>query len=1151
MRAVVSACLVAAFALVVGGFFLAQGPAPRPDSPGDATVSTDANDSATEQSPDTATDTNRDVALDVELGYVHDEVLLSIEPGTSADSINKVLASCDFAATRDVSDQDLSAGYVSIELADGADVKDSVTTLKLSGLKAQPNFVYQLAENSGSANSVSAVQPASTNADGAVTPQAAVSINDPQSVQQWALDSVNAYNAWGIEKCGDKGGNRVSVAVIDTGAQINHPDLKNNVVAHYNSATKKNLGREDDVDDESGHGTHVAGIVSAEANNGQYVAGVSYNAGLVIIKASYFGEDQEGNPGHFFDTADIANAYNWLFSAHEGVAGAKSNAEFYNVRVINMSLGAKQETLTTEDEVLMSCIDSARQGSYTNGENITTRFPSILTVTAAGNNPIDGPYISNPGDFANGISVINLKKTDNWTTSNNSVARDASSNYNVDDKHVKNISAPGTSILSLSNTSNVANATGTSMAAPCVAGIAALIFSENPKLNASQVADIIEATATDIDAAGWDRETGYGEIDAYHALQVTSASLVGDDTIQRSENGSVKMLYGDGTAWGDGGSPSDWSWSVDKSNIIEMTVTDSGDNMGVSFVGKEPGTATITATLKDADGNADTGITLSKSVTVTGLDISSASVSKIDNSYTYTGKAISPTPTVVYGSTTLTKGSDYTVSYKDNVNAGTATVIIKGAGKCSGTITKTFTINPASISTATFGTVGSYPYNGNVITPKPAVSLGDFGVLSENKDFTYEYQNNKNAGNAAQIRVVGKGNFEGATEWGRCNFTISKLELQTATVTIAPQRYTGKELKPKATVIVNSITLKEGTDYDIIYRNNTNPGTATAVITAKNDGNYSGFKNAEFDIVNPITRSMITINDAPTYTGHELKPNITVRDGNKVLKEGTDYRIVNFWNNVNAGTDSARADVVGLGNYHSSGNYVRIWYAIKPVSLSGATVKIPSQTYTGSAITPNPTVTMPGHGTLTKEKDYTVQYSNNVNVGTASATVIGRGNYTGSLKQTFSIAKSGATNPDGREMYRLYNPNSGEHFYTADASERDNLKRVGWAYEGVGWTAPKTSKTPVYRLYSGTDHHYTMDASERDNLVRVGWRYEGIGWYSDDGKRVPLYRQFNPNVNPSAPRNNSGSHNYTKDLAEHNRLVAIGWKGEGVGWYGM
>jgi hypothetical protein len=136
-------------------------------------------------------------------------------------------------------------------------------------------------------------------------------------------------------------------------------------------------------------------------------------------------------------------------------------------------------------------------------------------------------------------------------------------------------------------------------------------------------------------------------------------------------------------------------------------------------------------------------------------------------------------------------------------------------------------------------------------------------------------------------------------------------------------------------------------------------------------------------------------------------------------------------------------------------------------------------------------------------------------------------------------------------MYRLYNPNSGEHFYTANARERDSVVRAGWNYEGVGWTAPVRSNTPVYRLYSGTDHHYTMSAGERDDLIKAGWSYEGIGWYSDDAKGVPLYRQFNPNVQPSAPRNNSGSHNYTTSKAENDHLVSVGWRAEGIGWYGV
>ena len=373
----------------------------------------------------------------------------------------------------------------------------------------------------------------------------------------------------------------------------------------------------------------------------------------------------------------------------------------------------------------------------------------------------------------------------------------------------------------------------------------------------------------------------------------------------------------------------------------------------------------------------------------------------------------------------------------------------------------------------------------------------------------------------------------------------TKTSIGDATVSVANQTYTGSALTPKPTVKMGSTTLKEGTDYTLSYANNTNVGTAT--ITVRGVGDYTGAITKRFTIARRSI-SGATINIAPqTYTGKALTPKPTVKMGSTTLKEGTDYTL-SYANNVSASIDGASVTVIGKGNYAGT---ITKRFTIARRPISDATVKIPSQTYTGSAITPVPTVTIPGCGTLTKGKDYTVQYSNNVSAGTASAIIIGRGNYTGSLKQSFSIVKPDETNPDGREMYRLYNPNSGEHFYTANASERDNLVRVGWVYEGVGWTAPATSKAPVYRLYSGTDHHYTTDASERDMLVRAGWKSEGVGWYSDDARGTPLYRQFNPNVNPSAPRNNSGSHNYTTSKAEHDRLVAIGWKGEGIAWYGM
>ncbi len=131
-------------------------------------------------------------------------------------------------------------------------------------------------------------------------------------------------------------------------------------------------------------------------------------------------------------------------------------------------------------------------------------------------------------------------------------------------------------------------------------------------------------------------------------------------------------------------------------------------------------------------------------------------------------------------------------------------------------------------------------------------------------------------------------------------------------------------------------------------------------------------------------------------------------------------------------------------------------------------------------------------------------------------------------------------------MYRLYNPNSGEHFYTADQSERDNLESYGWKYEGVGWYAPTSSNTPVYRLYNPNtgDHLFTTSTAERQNCLDAGWKDENIGWYSDDAKSIPVYREYNPNAA-------TGTHNYTSNKSEHDYLVSLGWADEGIGWYGI
>ena len=127
----------------------------------------------------------------------------------------------------------------------------------------------------------------------------------------------------------------------------------------------------------------------------------------------------------------------------------------------------------------------------------------------------------------------------------------------------------------------------------------------------------------------------------------------------------------------------------------------------------------------------------------------------------------------------------------------------------------------------------------------------------------------------------------------------------------------------------------------------------------------------------------------------------------------------------------------------------------------------------------------------------------------------------------------------GHNMYRLYNPYSGEHLYTGDLSEAKGLASHGWRWEGVGWVTPESGES-VFRLYNPYtgDHHYTVSAKERDALKKAGWRYEGVAWYSaQDG--VAVLREFNPYAT-------TGTHNYTTSAREDVTLGQAGWKREGV-----
>ena len=129
-------------------------------------------------------------------------------------------------------------------------------------------------------------------------------------------------------------------------------------------------------------------------------------------------------------------------------------------------------------------------------------------------------------------------------------------------------------------------------------------------------------------------------------------------------------------------------------------------------------------------------------------------------------------------------------------------------------------------------------------------------------------------------------------------------------------------------------------------------------------------------------------------------------------------------------------------------------------------------------------------------------------------------------------------------IYRLYNPNSGEHFYTSSTAERDGLAKLGWKAEGIAWYAPLKGD-PVYRLYNpnASDHHYTTSKIERENLIKIGWRDEGSGWFS--GGETPIYRLYNRHAKKA------GAHHYTLSKNEQQHLVSIGWQDELIGWYAV
>jgi len=280
------------------------------------------------------------------------------------------------------------------------------------------------------------------------------------SEYQWNLPEISTDTGWNVSK----GSADVVVAVLDTGVQSDHPDLKGRLVKGTNIVDPSSPP-EDDV----GHGTHVAGIIAAEVNNNEGVAGMTWLTKVMPVKV--------------LDSSGAGSTY----SVAQGIIWATD----HGANIINMSLGNYAEAEFLHD---------ALKYAHKHG---------VVIVAASGNDNTE-----RPGYPAAYSEVLAVSATDS------NEARAEYSNYG----DYIDVAAPGSSIPSTYPGSRYAALSGTSMASPHVAALASLVRAVNPDLSNEEVMELLRRTAKDLGAPGKDKNFGYGQIDVKTALLSASGS---------------------------------------------------------------------------------------------------------------------------------------------------------------------------------------------------------------------------------------------------------------------------------------------------------------------------------------------------------------------------------------------------------------------------------------------------------------------------------------------------------------------------------------------------------------------------------------------------------------------------------------------------
>lgn len=669
-------------------------------------------------------------------------VLVELPDGLSADELNAALAREDCLAAPYVTQDDVELGWASLPLAADADVQAAARRLEEDGLaeSAQPNYVYRLEAGEGR---LSAGALSISNADWESGHLIVPTVNDPKANNQWMLEATNADDAYQYAvndedgpHVSDDAAQRPAVAVIDTGCYLRHVDLADNIVDWYDAVNDVARGSGFYDVDTGAHGTHVCGITSARTDNGIGVAGVGGNAGLVPIRV--FKYDSRGNLGA--SSLDILRAYNYV------LAHAKAD----RIKVVNMSLGSDldQYGLDSDDRAVLNAVDKASRAG-------------ILTVASAGNSGYWSAYSDFPTSVAEtGIGVI----AGCITSAQLDVGRSYYSNYNKAGVKTQQLTAPGCDILSTNDgwstsrsiCSSYVRMSGTSMASPCIAGIAALVWAANPDLTVDEMKSVLFSTAQDIAvkseddqeqnryAEGFDLMTGFGCVDALAAVKECDFYLAG---VTSTAPGVSVALSPSAAARAAAGA---WKWTSSDPAVASVS--------GGKVTGKKAGATVITATATRTDGEP---LKLMQVVTVHGNTLSGASSIYIGKSTTCKVKETRADN----GTWTWTTSNSAVAS----VGKTTGRVVGKKAGKA--TITATLTTNPAvkvkrtvqvkaDIRKATISlSATSYRFDGKA--KRPAVTVKLNGKKLAKSCYTVTYSSNVRVG-TAKVKVTGKGNYAGS-----------------------------------------------------------------------------------------------------------------------------------------------------------------------------------------------------------------------------------------------------------------------------------------------------------------------------------------------------------------------------------------------------